>query len=388
MRLHSSLRKEPKRLAGIRVLLDAKDLHFHDLVFLAKETASNQAPADKPVSRVADIAFTPAWWLSGAHAQTLWGKFARRVSLPPGHMERWTTPDGDFLDLFRVPAPPTAPHLIVLHGLEGTLRSHYARGIASGAHAAGWGVDLLLFRGCSGEINRAPRFYHSGDTSDLAFVVQRIVREHPDAPLLFAGYSLGGNVLLKWLGEHASDVPSSVRGAVAVSVPFDLEAGAHFVSHGFSRMYERHFLRTLKQKAAQKLVHYPGLFNAAALRSARTLVSFDEVATAPVHGFSSAHDYYSRSSSLQFLERISQPTLLVSAFDDPFLPPHVLRSVREIAGANPSLTPLFVEHGGHVGFVAGSAPWNARYFAEEHALAFLASLLNSHQDLMSVPPYP
>ncbi|HVB31768.1 MAG TPA: alpha/beta fold hydrolase [Gemmatimonadaceae bacterium] len=292
-------------------------------------------------------------------------------------MERWTTPDGDFLDLFRVPAPPAAPHLIILHGLEGTLRSHYARGIASGAHAAGWGVDLLLFRGCGSEINRAPRFYHSGDTADLAFVVQRIVREHPDAPLLFAGYSLGGNVLLKWLGEHPSDVPSSVRGAVAVSVPFDLEAGACFVSHGFSRMYERHFLRTLKQKAAQKLAHFPGLFNATALRSAHTLVSFDEAVTAPVHGFSNAHDYYARSSSLQFLERISRPTLLVSAFDDPFLPSDVLRSVQARAGTNPALTPLFVEHGGHVGFVSGPTPWKARYFAEEQALTFLAGLLDA-----------
>ena len=325
--------------------------------------------------------FVPAWWIRGAHAQTLWGKLARTTPLPPtGHMERWDTPDGDFVDLFRVPprvsAAASAPHLVVLHGLEGTLRSHYARGIFQRAVAAGWSVDFLLFRGCGEEPNRAPRFYHSGETGDLAFVIRRIVAEYPEAPISLAGYSLGGNVLLKWLGEQGAGIAPGIRAAAAVSVPYDLERGARYINQGFSKVYERHFLRTLKAKASAKLARFPKLFDAAALAAATTIMDFDDAVTAPVHGFASAHDYYSRSSSLHFLSRIQLPTLLISAYDDPFLPPDVLDRVAAIAHANPALRPMFSPRGGHVGFVSGPIPGRPRYFSEDQLMSFFSTNLD------------
>ena len=183
--------------------------------------------------------------------------------------------------------------------------------------------------------------------------------------------SLGGNVLLKWLGERGDTVSRRVKAAVAVSVPFDLERGSRFISRGFSRVYERHFLRTLRRKAVTKLQRYPDLFDSVALSRARTLYEFDDVVTGPVHGFRDAHDYYTRSSSLHFLGQIRRPTLLLSARDDPFLPPSVLDEVAEIACENSCLTLEFTEGGGHVGFVHGS-PWQPLYYAEHRVGEFLS----------------
>jgi predicted alpha/beta-fold hydrolase len=287
--------------------------------------------------------------------------------------------DGDKVELRRLDAPfregRHPPRLLVLHGLEGTIRSHYLRGILAQARGRGWDADALIFRGCNGEINAARRMYHSGETTDLNSVVRRLIREHPDQMLVIAGFSLGGNVLLKWLGEHSSDLPAQVRAAAAVSVPYDLERGSRHIERGFSRVYTRHFLRTLRAKASAKLSRFPGLFDAAALERARTLYSFDDVVTAPVHGFTDAHDYYTRSSSLQFLHAVDRPTLLLSARDDPFLPPEVLDDVSFVARNNPSLSVEFWQRGGHVGFVSGRWPLRARYYAEERVLEFLARQL-------------
>jgi predicted alpha/beta-fold hydrolase len=243
------------------------------------------------------------------------------------------------------------------------------------ARTRGWGADLMIFRGCGDEPNRAARFYHSGETSDLAFVLDRIREEHPESALLLAGVSLGGNVLLKHLGEMGASLPPSIRAAAAVSVPFDLEKGCRHISRGFSKVYDRHFLQTLKSKALAKLERFPELFDRDALLRARTIYDFDDVVTAPVHGFADAHDYYSRSSSLGFLARIRRPTLLLSAIDDPFLPPQVLDDVRAIAARNPALAVEFTEHGGHVGFVGGKMPWRPVYYAEWRVCEFLAGAL-------------
>ena len=322
-----------------------------------------------------EVMFRPAWWVPGPHAQTLWGKFARRAPSLPTRLERWSTPDDDFVDVLRLDPPsPGSPRLFILHGLEGTVRSHYVGGLLRVAHARGWGADMLIFRGCGNEPNRAARFYHSGETGDLTFAVDRVLAEHPHVDLLMCGVSLGGNVLLKWLGERADAVPPRVRAAAAISVPFDLERGSRYISSGFSRVYERHFLRTLRRKANAKLRRYPGLFDSVALSRARTLYDFDDVVTAPVHGFRNAHDYYTRSSSLHFLPRIVRPTLLLSARDDPFLPPSVLDEVATIARVNTCLTLEFTEGGGHVGFVHGK-PWRPIYYAEQRAREFLASHL-------------
>jgi uncharacterized protein len=287
--------------------------------------------------------------------------------------------DGDEIELRRLPPGGAgASHggrLLVLHGLEGTIRSHYLRGLLALAHERGWAADALIFRTCNGEMTRAPRLYHSGETTDLDVVVRRLIREHPNQPLALAGFSLGGNVLLKWLGERGEDLPQQVRAAAAVSVPFDLERGSRFIERGFARVYTRHFLRTLRAKARLKLEHDPGLFDAEALERARTLFDFDDAVTAPVHGFAGATDYYQRSSSLQFLSAIRRPTLLLSAYDDPFLPPTVLREVEEVARGNGYLSVEFHRRGGHVGFISGRAPWAPRYYAEHRILGFLEACL-------------
>lgn len=325
-----------------------------------------------PLPHRSEYIYRPAWWVPGPHAHTLWGKFFRRHQPLPIRMERWDTPDGDFLEIHRLDAPAGAPRLLILHGLEGTIESHYVGGFFAEAKRRGWAADLLIFRGCGSEPNRAPRFYHSGETSDLAFALDRVQREHPDVTILLAGVSLGGNVLLKFLGESGRRLSPQIRAAATISVPYDLERGARFISTGFARMYDRHFLRTLRRKALAKLERFPGLFDEGALDRAQTIYAFDDAVTAPVHGFLDAHDYYRCSSALAWIDRVSIPTLLLSAVDDPFLPRDVLDDVRDVASRNESLHLEFVAHGGHVGFVGGRWPWQPMYYGEWRACEFLA----------------
>ena len=313
--------------------------------------------------------YRPAWWLPGGHAQTLWGKFARRRGELALEREVIRLPDGDSLELHTSHARAGAPRLLVLHGLEGGVASHYVGGIMASAAMLGWGATLMVFRGCGSAPNTARRFYHSGETSDVTHVYSVLRRRDQDAPWFAIGVSLGGNVLLKWLGE--TGVASTIVAAAAISVPFDLEAGARKISHGFARIYDRNFLTTLRRKALRKLATHSDLFDADALLQAKSVFDFDEVVTARVHGFKDAHDYYERSSSASFLSRIRVPTLLLSAKDDPFLPPEVLDRVARIAADNPALTTEFVGRGGHAGFVSGPWPWRAAYYAEKRAVAFL-----------------
>ncbi len=324
--------------------------------------------------------YRPAWWVPGAHAQTLYSKLVRqrRRARPRDtrfQTERWDTPDGDFVDVVRLDPDSSTPRFLLLHGLEGGEQSHYVQGMFAEARQRGWGMDVLIHRSCGADMNRQRRFYHSGETSDLALVVARVAAERPDRPLFLAGVSLGGNVLLKYLGERgtpgphgpnaaAKSIPDNVRGAVAISVPYDLSRGSRRIGTGFSRVYERHFLRSLVAKVERKLEVYPDLIDRARLPGLRTLWDFDDVLTAGVHGFAGAEDYYARSSALGFLDRIAAPTLLLSAEDDPFLPAEVLDEVRTVAATNPWLTVEFHAHGGHVGFVGGRVPWRADYYAE------------------------
>lgn len=319
--------------------------------------------------------FRPAWWLPGPHLPTIWGKLARRI--PPAHerIETWETPDGDRLSVARLaPSTPDAPTLAILHGLEGTVRSTYAQGLMHEARARGWGAALLIFRTCDGRVPDVPRLYHSGETSDTDLFVRRLAAERPGVPLLLTGVSLGGNVLLKWLGEQGEDVPPEVRRAAAVSTPFDLAAGARFLERGFSQVYVRHFVRSLKRKAAAVLERHPALaIDRERLERARSFWEFDDVFTGPVHGFSGADDYYARSSSQHFLPRVRVPTLLLSAEDDPFLPPVVLDRVRQLAASNPELHVEFTRHGGHVGWIEG-APWAPSYHMEKRVVGWLGEV--------------
>ena len=328
-----------------------------------------------PVPLPSPLPFSPAWFVPGAHLQTLWRRlFPQRVTVR-WTMERWDTPDGDFVDVARVAAPPGAPRFLMLHGLEGGLHSHYAHATLAEASRRGWGADMLLFRGCSGEPNRARRFYHSGETSDLAFAVDRIASEFPRDPLVLAGYSLGGNVLVKWLGERGGDLPPQLAGAAAVSVPFDLERGSRRLGRGFSKVYQHAFLKSLRRKALDKIERFPGLADREEVRRVRTIYDYDDRVTAPVHGFQNANDYYTRSSALGWLWRVRLPTLLLSAIDDPFLPPEVLDEVRVVARINSALHLEFSPRGGHVGFVGGTIPWKPFFYGEWRVCEFLAERL-------------
>ena len=324
---------------------------------------------------MSDTHYRPAWWVPGRHARTIWGKLVRRIPVVATRREQWDTPDGDVLDIERLDAAPGQPRMVLLHGLEGTVRSHYVQGTLAEVARRGWGADLVLFRSCGGTLNLTRRFYHSGETGDLAFVIERVMREFPGTPLVMAGFSLGGNVLLKYLGEHGDAVPAAVRAAVAVSVPFDLDRGASHIDRGFARLYQASFMKSLKRKAYAKLEQYPGLYDRDRLDAVRSIRDFDELVTAPLHGFTSAIDYYTRSSALRYLHGIRRPTLLLSAVDDPFLPPAVLDDVRAEARANPALTIEFVPEGGHVGFISGTVPWRPVYYAERRVAGFLADAL-------------
>ena len=321
--------------------------------------------------------FTPAWWLRGPHPQTLWSQFFRRGRIPGLRAERIETPDGDHLMLHHHDLGPHRPRVLILHGLEGSERSHYVPGFMAQAARRGWNASVLVFRGCGTELNTAPRMYHSGETTDLQLVVDRLVGRAPEDVLLLAGVSLGGNVLLKWLGERGAALPSQMRAAAAVSVPFDLEMGCKKLQQGFARVYDRHFLKSLRRKARRKLAQHPRLFDAAKLEAARTIEDFDDAVTGPIHGFAGSHDYYQRSSSIAWVSKIKIPTLLLSAEDDPFLPSSVLDRVREIARANPYLQLQFTSSGGHVGFVAGEVPFRPSYWAEERLMAFFDSTFPS-----------
>lgn len=344
------LGKEPEGLSRIGALSDAEDLDFH-------------SPC------------TPAWWLPGPHLQTLWGKFCRRAPVQATTVERLDTADGDFVELHHLDGPPRSPLLVLLHGLEGSIRSHYIQGLLGQASARGWRAAVLVFRSCGSEMNRARRFYHSGETADLAFALDHLSSRFAGAPIVLAGASLGGNVLLKFLGEQGPAVSARIRGAVAVSVPFDLSRSSRHIDQGFSKVYQRHFLRSLKRKAETKLERYPDLFSRDRLKQARTMFDFDDCFTAPVHGFADAEDYYTRSSSISWLHRIRVKTLLLSAVDDPFLPRQVLDEVRDIARRNPALVPELARGGGHVGFVSGRNPFRPVYYLEQRVGDFLAGQL-------------
>jgi hypothetical protein len=318
------------------------------------------------------VIYSPAWWIPGGHLQTLWGKLFRRQTPAPTILERWNTPDGDFLEVHRVPARPGQPHILLLHGLEGTIRSHYAQGLLNEAARRGWGADLLIFRSCGSEPNRTRRFYHSGETSDAAFALARIAREFPTSDLAMAGVSLGGNVLLKLLGEMGRDLPDRLRAAAAVSVPFDLARSSTRINRGFSRFYQRFFMGSLRRKASEKAQRFPDLAPQDKIAALRTLEDFDNLITGPLHGFRDAQDYYRRSSSLPYLTDIRLDTLLLSAVDDPMLPSEVLDDVRDAATHNPALHLEFVEAGGHAGFIAGRWPWRPFYYAEYRVGEFFA----------------
>lgn len=304
----------------------------------------------------------------------MWGPLLRRRHVRR-RRERLPTRDGDFVDLdwLQAPVPAHAPILLVLHGLEGSARSHYALGLLAAAAERGWRAVTLNFRSCSGEPNRLPRFYHSGDTADLDDVVRVIAARDPDARVGAVGVSLGGNVLLKWLGEQGEAVPAQVVGAVGISVPFDLQACARVLDRGVPKaLYTSSFMRTLRRKVRAKAKVYPGFVDVKAALRARTFADYDRIVTAPLHGFTDERDYWQRSSSGPFLAHIRRPVLLINALDDPFIP---VASLPAAAALPPGIQTEFTAYGGHAGFLEGMVPWRPRSWAEARAVDFLGPLL-------------
>lgn len=319
--------------------------------------------------------FQPARWLPGPHAQTVGGRALRRSQGMRFTRERVELPDGDFVDLDHpvLDAPDRGPVVLLMHGLEGSARRGYAVNVYRQLAAHGIRAVGLNFRSCSGEPNRTPRLYHSGDTADIEHVLGILAERHGDVPRGAIGFSLGGNALLKLLGELGDRATALVHAAVAVSVPYDLGAGAdHLDTTPAGRFYTRRFVRSLVAKAAAKQGMLGDRCQLDRVRAARTFREFDDAATAPIHGFADAADYYARSSSAAYLHAVTVPTLLLHAADDPFLPASSFP--RDAVLANPAIDAVITPTGGHVGFIEGP-PWAPRFWAEETASAFLAHVL-------------
>ena len=291
------------------------------------------------------------WWLPGGHAQTLYGTLFAHAKIG-WKRERWDTPDGDFIDVDRLPGSTGTPLVVLFHGLEGGSGSHYACALARELARRGWRGAVAHFRGCSGEPNRLRRAYHSGDADEIGWTLRRMRAESKAGPLFALGISLGGNALLKWLGEDTA-ASQVLTAAAAVSAPVDLMAAGDALGRGFNLVYTYHFLMTMRRKAEEKLARFPDLFDAQAMRRAGTLRAFDDVVTAPLHGFRDTDDYWTRASSKPVLPRIRVPTLLLNARNDPFMPATSLPGPSEVSAA---VRLDFPEQGGHAAFVSGPFP--------------------------------
>nr|WP_295083025.1 alpha/beta fold hydrolase [uncultured Roseateles sp.] len=307
-------------------------------------------------------------WLPGGHAQTIWPAFFARSSVAPAlrfRRERWLTPDADFIDVdWLDPEPPASPAsaapssqkpplLVLFHGLEGSSQSHSSQAFASVARARGWALALPHFRGCSGELNLAPRAYHSGDFEEIGWILARCQASY-GGPMIAAGVSLGGNALLRWAEESGASAAATVQAVCAICSPVDLAAAGHAIGQGFNRLvYTRMFLRSMVPKALHKLAQHPGLFDGERLRAAKNLYEFDNLFTAPLHGFRSTEDYWQRASAKPHLRDIRIPALVLNAANDPFVPAHSLPTA---ADAGPHVTLWQPAQGGHVGFPQGRPP--------------------------------
>ncbi|MFT3939401.1 YheT family hydrolase [Rhodopseudomonas sp.] len=296
------------------------------------------------------------WWLPGGHLQTIWPTlFAQPRASQAIKLvrERWRAPDGDFIDIDHLAGPDHAPWLVLFHGLEGSSASRYAIAFAQGALARGWRLSIPHFRGCSGELNLAPRSYHSGDFQEVGWLLARI-RDRADAPVLAAGVSLGGNALLRWAEEAGSGAAEIARAVAAVSAPLDLVAAGAAIDSGINRLiYTRHFLRTMIPNALAKWQQHPGLFDRGRVQRATTLREFDDAFTAPLHGFAGVDDYWTRASSKPHLHKIKIAALVVNARNDPFVP---AASLPTPADVGTMVTLWQPDEGGHVGFATGPGP--------------------------------
>ena len=299
--------------------------------------------------------YTAPPWLPGGHLQTLYTAAFLRGPNVDYRRERWEWPDGDFVDVDWVDAATSdVPVVVLFHGLEGSSQSFYARDLMSALKKRGWRGVVPHFRGCSGEPNRLPRAYFAGDTAEIEAMLRRVKSSFPDAPVYAVGVSLGGNALLKWLGDSRNQATALVKAAVGVSAPLDMNAAGRALDRGFNRpVYTAHFLTTLKRKAIQKAQMFPGLLDTDAIEASTTFQEYDTLVTAKLHGYRDAEDYWTRTSSKPGLMNIAVPTLVINAKNDPFLPASALPAQNEVS---PSVTLEQPDEGGHVAFPGGPFP--------------------------------
>ena len=320
--------------------------------------------------------YAAPWWLPGGNLQTIWAALrAERYvgNAPSFRRERWVTPDDDFVDVDFSDhvSPSDAPLLVVFHGLEGSSGSHYAEALTDAAKARGWACAVPHFRGCSGELNLAPRAYHSGDFEEIDWLLRRFKSQY-NGPVMAVGISLGGNALMRWAGEMGTAASTVVAGVASVCSPLDLTASGWAIGRGFNRLvYTRMFLSSMVPRALQKLNQHPGLFSRDALLAARDLHAFDNVFTAPLHGFKNADDYWLRASAKPHMGSIAVPALALNARNDPFIPAW---SLPVHAGVSPSVTLWQPDHGGHVGFPSAPFPGHVRRMPEAVTGFFAAHL--------------
>lgn len=304
--------------------------------------------------------YSAPFWLPGGNLQTLWpALFSRAHQGPDVHYQRqrWTTPDHDFIDVDWLPHPSgdkaSRPLLVLFHGLEGSSRSHYALAFAEFARQTQMAYAVAHFRGCSGEMNLAPRAYHSGDYQEIDWILKQFQMRH-NGPLLAVGVSLGGNALLRWAQEAGEQAQRTVHAVASVCAPVDLVQSGLRIGQGWNRWtYTRMFLNSMKPKALAKLAQHPGLFDKEALLQARDLYAFDNIFTAPLHGFKNTDDYWTRASAKPHLQHMRIPTLVLNSLNDPFIPAHSLPTQTEVSSYVTLWQP---SHGGHVGFAKGRFP--------------------------------
>lgn len=317
--------------------------------------------------------FKPAWWLSNAHAQTIYSSVRHPLEATVNKVEKLDLPDGDFLDLAWSTAdlPDDAPLVVILHGLGGCVNSSYVARFMQAFNQQGWRAVLMHFRGAGKELNRLPRAYHSGDTADLDFLIKTLDEREPATHKAVVGVSLGGNILLKWLGEQGSQ--SRIKTAVAISVPFLLNKVANKMNIGFSRFYQTHLLNQFKDVFARKLDHLknpPAVLRKAA--NCNCFWTFDDQVTAPLYGFNNVHSYYRECSSRQYLRNIATPTLIIHALDDPFMTADVLPGEDELSD---SVVLEVSKKGGHVGFISGNNPGAPVYWLDQRIPEYIAEQL-------------
>jgi uncharacterized protein len=315
--------------------------------------------------------FKPAWWCRHRHFQTLYPTLFRIQAELTLNKEQFELPDSDFIDLSWTQEKQTGPIVVLLHGLEGSIDSPYAKGILKTIQDSNWQGVLMHFRGCGGQHNKLDRGYHSGETGDLDTFVKTLKTRYPDRKLAAIGVSLGGNVLLKYLGEQGDEC--QLTSAMVVSVPFDLADSARNLNRGFSKIYQQHLISRLSKKMRDKFKEKPAPFNIDKLDKWTDFNSFDHNVTAAIHGFKSGDDYYTKSSSKQFIKNITIPTLILHSKDDPFMSAEAI-PIKDELSSNVILE--LTEHGGHVGFIYGESPFNTQYWIEKRMIEFFKDKLN------------